>query len=398
VKRLLPLMVGAVALGLDAYVIAGILPLISHDLAVSVSTLGLMVTAFTLAYGLLSPLLSTVATGRSMRTVLVVALVVFTAGNAVTALSSDVALLMISRVVAGAGAGLYMPMAVAAAAQLVPAELRGRALALVTGGMTVGVVIGVPIGLTLSGHAGWRAAPWLAAGLGAIALAGVITMLPPLAGASGPTLRERGQVLADRRVLTVALATGLSSAASIGAYTYLSELLTALFHPHGDTGYLWLWGVGGIVGSFGVGAVVDRFHRTKDLTTLIFTAIGVAILAVATIGHAPVVAGVFLVVWGVFGWSSLTPQQHRMLALRPDAGTVAVALNSSAMYLGISLGAALGSVFLAAGWTPIQLAYAFVVLALAAAAVNAVLTPPDPAPAEPAAPAADSGRTEVRHG
>src|ERR1019366_4788800 len=157
-RRLLPLTIGSFALGLDAFVVAGILPIMSANLHHSVSAIGQMVTVFTLSYALLSPVFSTLLTGRSLRAVLLVALVVFTAGNVLTAMSSA---LPGARAVAGIGAGLYSPMSVAAAAGLVPAERRGRALAMITGGMSSGVVLGVPIGLALAQAMGWRATIWL---------------------------------------------------------------------------------------------------------------------------------------------------------------------------------------------------------------------------------------------
>ena len=52
IRRVWPLTVAAVALGIDAYVVAGILPQIATSLAVSLSAVGLGVTAFTGAYAL----------------------------------------------------------------------------------------------------------------------------------------------------------------------------------------------------------------------------------------------------------------------------------------------------------------------------------------------------------
>jgi predicted MFS family arabinose efflux permease len=51
-----------------------------------------------------------------------------------SAVAGSLSLLLVARVVAGLGAGMYSPMSAAAAAALVPAERRGRALAMITGG------------------------------------------------------------------------------------------------------------------------------------------------------------------------------------------------------------------------------------------------------------------------
>ncbi|WP_330461708.1 hypothetical protein OIB37_35585 [Streptomyces sp. NBC_00820] len=72
-----------------------------------------------------------------------------------------------------------------------------------------------------------------------------------------------------------------------------------------------------------------------------------------------------LVLWGTAGWAFVVPQQHWLLGLRPSGGAAVLALNSSATYLGGSVGAALGGTALSAGIPPHQ-------LPLAAAAVAAV--------------------------
>ncbi|MGW7556081.1 MFS transporter, partial [Streptomyces rimosus] len=167
------LALGAFALGLDAYVMAGLLPVVAGDLRASVSLVGQMVTVFTLAYAVAAPLVAGLMAGVRPRVVIVVALGVFTVGNAVTALAPSLGALLAARVVAGAGAGVYAALSTAAASALVPGERRGRALALVMGGMSTGTVLGVPVGVLLAGHAGWRSTMWLVTGLGAVALVGL---------------------------------------------------------------------------------------------------------------------------------------------------------------------------------------------------------------------------------
>lgn len=87
IGRLWPFVVGSVALGLDAYVIAGLLPAMASSLHASESTVGLSVAAFTGAYAIAGPLLAGFA-GRNVRGSLMTALVVFTLANVATAASS----------------------------------------------------------------------------------------------------------------------------------------------------------------------------------------------------------------------------------------------------------------------------------------------------------------------
>lgn len=112
------LVLGALALGLDAYVMAGLLPKVAADLHTSESAAGQMVTLFTLCYALAAPVFATALAGRPAKTVLTAALLLFTAANALTAVAGSLFVLLVARALAGVGAGVYSPMAAATAASL----------------------------------------------------------------------------------------------------------------------------------------------------------------------------------------------------------------------------------------------------------------------------------------
>ena len=113
-KQLWPLVLGSVALGLDAYVIAGLLSQIANDLGTSGSVIGLGVTAFTGAYAISGPLFSGRA-GKDPRSGLLGAVAVFSLANVVTAVSPTVSVFLVSRLIAGAAAGIYSPLSSAVA-------------------------------------------------------------------------------------------------------------------------------------------------------------------------------------------------------------------------------------------------------------------------------------------
>jgi predicted MFS family arabinose efflux permease len=67
-----------------------------------------------------------------------VALAIFGLANALSVIAGSFSVLLVSRAIAGIGAGLYSPTAFSAAASLVPYRQRGRALGLVVGGLAMG--------------------------------------------------------------------------------------------------------------------------------------------------------------------------------------------------------------------------------------------------------------------
>ncbi|MFJ8957413.1 MFS transporter [Streptomyces sp. NPDC102381] len=359
------LAMGAFALGLDAYVMAGLLPRVATDLHISEASAGQMVTVFTLCYALGAPLFATLLAGRPAKIVLACALVIFSAGNALTAFAPSLAVLLIARALAGIGAGLYSPMAAATAAGLAGEERRGRGLAIVMGGMSIGTVIGVPLGVLLAEHVGWRGTLWLITALGLLALAG-ITRLPTAPASPPPPLRERVRILGDGRVASIAVVSLLGGTASLGLYTYLAPFLDDTAGSPQVVSAMWAWGAGGVAGSLLIGRIVDRTRRPFAIVGWILLLLTVAHLALPSAARLTWVVFIPLVVWGATGWALQVPQQHQLIAARPDQAPVAVALNSSAVYLGSSIGSALGGIVMAAGVAPSALPYCTAALAAVA--------------------------------
>ncbi|MFJ2786763.1 MFS transporter [Streptomyces sp. NPDC093249] len=354
------LALGSFAMGTDAYAMAGLLPGIGADLEVSVSLAGQSVTVFTLCYALAAPLFSAVLARWGTRTVLITALVVFVLANAGTALTGSYAGLLGTRALAGAGAGLFTPAAATAAGALVPPERRGRALGLVLGGMSAGTVLGVPLGLLVADRSGWRTALWLITGLGVLALLGVATRLPAVTGAAAPDLRARLGALARPRVAVVVAVTFTQTVASLGLYTYLQPVLRRTADIGSAVPHLWVWGIGGVCGSFLAGALVDRTGKPAFLAVGLLGTLATALALLPFTGAVPGLVLLPLFVWGVVGWAFVVPQQHRLLAGDGAGGAAAVGLNSSATYLGGAVGSALGGLALAGGldarWLPLPAA------------------------------------------
>ncbi|MER7989595.1 MFS transporter [Streptomyces noursei] len=367
------LTLGAFTLGLDAYVMAGLLPVLAADVGTRVSLAGQLVTAFTLAYAISAPLVAGLLSGARPRLLILAALAVFTVGNALTALAPSLGLLLGARIVAGAGAGVYSALSTAAAAALVPEEKRGRALALVMGGMSAGTVLGVPIGVLLAEHAGWRATLWLVTALGAVALGGLAVLLPQVPAGPAVPVRARLTALADRAVAPVVTVSFLAAVASLGLYTYLAPVLAAAGGVHEVTPYLWAWGAGGVLGSVLSGPLVDRTGRVRMLAGGILLVVAVSQALLPTLAAVALPGAVVaLLAWGAAGWAFQVPQQHRLLRASAQRGTVALALNNSALYLGSAVGSALGGLALAAGVAPDALPWAAAGVAALALVVHLV--------------------------
>ncbi|WP_084523949.1 MFS transporter [Nocardia inohanensis] len=355
--RLLTLALGTFAIGIDAFVTAGLVAPIATDLHVSTAAAGQLVTVFAFSYAVLSPLLATVTARFSRRTVLLAALTLFVLGNAVTALAGTFALVLASRVIAAAGASMYTPNATAVAAALSAPERRGRAIAVVIGGLTAATALGVPIGSWIGGALSWRATLWLVVALGLTALAGVAAMIPEVRLPAPSGLRERLLPLRDPVVATTLLHAVALFAGTFTVYTYLASVLEPA--TGGSSGrlavLLWVYGLIALVASTTGGQLVDRLGSRRIIPATLVAVI--AILALVQLaGQSFGTALVWAAAFGFPGWVWAVAQQHRLMELAPQGSPLLLGLNASAQYLGIGLGGAIGGIGLrqwgsgALGW------------------------------------------------
>lgn len=375
-KNILFLPIAMFAFGMDAYVVAGIIPDISTSFHITDAQTAQMVTAFTLCYALSAPILATLLAGFPTKKALVLSMLVFIFANLVTIFSTHLSMLLASRALAGIGAGIFSPLAAASAASLVPAEKKGRALGLLLGGMSAGTVIGVPAGLALATWLGWQGVFAVVVGIALIGLIGVLLGVPHICVAPPPSLKARVALLANRSVSATIAVTFLTAVASLGLYAYLAPVITGITQKTNLTPYLWVWGLGGMVGSFTIGHLIDWVKHPRAILLGALTLMCVAIFSIpnslsipSSLSLTSIMAFLPFFLWGAAGWSSLAPQQHTLISLQPEHSAAVVALNSSSNYLGGAVGTLLGGLWLGHGLSVTQLVYA----AAAVAAVAIVI-------------------------
>lgn len=358
---------GAFAVGTSAYIVAGVLPQISQQLGVSESAAGQLATAFALAYAVGAPLTATLTGRWDRRTLLVVALLVAAAGNALSAVAPNYLVLIVGRVLAALGAAAYTPAATLVATRFYPGHQRGRAVAIVFGGLTLALALGVPAGTVLGGPLGYRGVFAVVAAASLLAAAGVRTFTPSVAAPPPVSLRKRLAVGANHRVQAVLAVTVLGVLANIIVYTYVVPLLTAETHVTGVTVSLLLlvYGLGAIVGNTIGGRANDRFGSRRTILSVLAAMTATLVTLPLTLVTVPG-AAIALFFWSLFTWAFNPPFQDLVLDSAGEAG--ALALNASAIYLGSAQSAVVGGLVIATAGVG-ALPLTGTVLALLAAAV-----------------------------
>ena len=350
------LALGTFAVGTEGFMIAGLLPDIASSLSVSQSTAGYLVTIFSLAYAISSPVLTALLAGINRRRLMIGSLGAFALANLVAASTHSFWSLAAARVLLAFSAGLYVPGANALAGTLVAPERRGKALAVINGGITLAIALGVPAGALIGNHLGWRSTF-----VGVALLSVIVTVILQLrlpagigAGLHTPTLKERIAVARRPAILWMLVTTTLWGLGAYTMYTYLSPFISHATHlpTAGVSAGLFILGVAAIGGVSLGGWGNDRFGANQVIPQALLV-LALAFVALSTFAHVmspqlavpPIFA--VLVVWALSGWSFYPAQQVRMIEAAGMSGApIALSLHASFMYIGFSLGAAAGSLTL----------------------------------------------------
>ncbi|MEN2979999.1 MFS transporter [Tistrella bauzanensis] len=345
---LLALAAGYFVVGIASMSVIGLSVPLTVELGMPASAVGGLVTAFAITYALAAPAMQIFFGAHARRRLIMTGLVIVFAGCAVCALSTDYGVLVAGRIVMALGAGLVGPTVSATGAALVSEHERSAALALVFGGMTAAVVVGVPVCSVLGLSLGWRGVMWLIGGIAlATALAAWATV-PRTARGVRTGARMMLRMLADRKLGMALLVPLMQMSAVFATYALLGPWMAAVIgNADGSLPAsavptaMFIYGAGGLVGN-ALGAWIER--RVGAFATLRITLIALG----AGFAAALVVPGglwplyVLMGVWAVTAMSFMAPQQKRLVDLAGDRAGLALALNASALYVGISAGSSAG--------------------------------------------------------
>ncbi|BCL17235.1 MFS transporter [Micromonospora sagamiensis] len=345
------LALGAFSIGTDSLIISGLLDRVAADLDVSPASAGQLISVFALLYAVGAPVLATVTSRADRRRLLLVALAILVLSNVLGALAPDYRVLMASRVLAAVGSALYLPCALAVAVAVAPQHRRGRAIALVAGGLSAATALGVPLGTLVGAVGDWRLTLALVAVLAALAAAVLALLMPQVEAPPVVTVRQRLAAAAHPGVLVALLSYMLVMTGEFTVFVFVAPLASQVtgVGTAGVSVFLLVWGIAAVLGSAVGGRAADAVGGTRAYTILVAVLCAglcaLALLALVTPADSRVTVGLFAVVLAVVSvsaWGVSPAQNHRIASLDLPEPTVAMSLNGSFSYLGLSLGGVAG--------------------------------------------------------
>lgn len=361
------------ALGTSEFMLSGLLPAVADDMDVTIPRAGLLISAFAIGMVVGAPLLAVATLRLPRRTTLISLITVFGLGQVAGALAPSYAVLFASRVVSALACAGFWAVGAAVAIAMVPVNQRARAMAVMIGGLSIANVLGVPAGAFLGEGLGWRSAFWAVGAASAIALAGIVTLVPriPLPDEK-PRLKRELSIYADRQVWLSIAVTALAAGGVFCAFSYLSPLLTDVAGlPDGWVpAVLALFGIGALVGTTLGGRIADA-HLFGVLLTGI-TASTVFLAALALLGHFAVAAVALSFLLGFSAFYTAPALNARMFNVAGAAPTLAGATTTAAFNLGNTGGPWLGGTVIDAGLGYPATAWAGGAMTVVALALTAV--------------------------
>ncbi|WP_331745254.1 MFS transporter [Kitasatospora sp. NBC_01300] len=346
---LLALAIGAFGIGTTEFVVMGLLPEIAGDYGVSIPSAGLLVTGYAIGVVIGAPLMTVLGTRIGRKTMLMILMGLFVAGNLLSAVAPTMGVMLAGRIVASLAHGAFFGIGSVVAADLVAPDRKAGAIAMMFTGLTVANIVGVPLGTFIGQAVGWRVTFAVVAALGVVGLLGIAKLVPALPRPEGAHLRRELTAFRNPQVLLAMAMTVLGFGGVFAAITYIAPMMTnvAGYSDGAVTWLLVLFGVGMFLGNLLGGKFADR-----KLMPMLYASLGglAVVLALFTLtAHNKILAAVSILLVGALGFATVPPLQKRVLDQAHGAPTLASAVNIGAFNLGNALAAWLGGQVIAAG-------------------------------------------------
>jgi DHA1 family inner membrane transport protein len=353
---LIALSLGGFGIGVTEFVAMGLLPGIARDLlpeqwalspVAATATAGHLISAYALGVVVGAPLLAVLGARMPRKRLLLGFLIGFVVATALAAVLPSYGLVMAARFIAGLPHGAYFGIASVVASDLLGPGNKGRAGSFILAGLTIANVFGVPTITWIGQAAGWRVAYLVVAGVFAVALAAVASLVPQQPRGQGAGIR--GELSAFRSVqVWVAIGIGaIGTGGFFAVYSYVAPLVTGTAGLSEDLvpWALVVTGLGMTVGNLVGGAVADRGTGRALLVFGAATAVALVLVGLVSSSGPGLFGSLFVL--GLATMALAPTVQARLMHAAGSAEGLGASLNHAAMNIGNALGALLGGIALA---------------------------------------------------
>ncbi|NJP97683.1 MFS transporter [Nonomuraea sp. FMUSA5-5] len=346
---LLALAISAFGIGTTEFIINGLLPELAADFDVSIPAAGLLVSGYAAGVVIGAPLLTMAGARLPRKAMLLTLMILFLAGNLLSALAPTYGVLMAGRITAAFAHGAFFGVGAVVAADLVEPAKRARALSIMFSGLSLANVLGVPAGTAIGQALGWRATFWAVVAIGVVGLAGVAALVPSRPRPQEQSLLRELSVFRQGGVWLALAMTVFGFAPVFTVITFIAPMMTDVggFSPGTVPVVMGVLGIGLVAGNLLGGRLADRAVLPAVYLSVGTLTVLSAIVAVAAGNQPAFIAAIVL--FGMAAFATIPPLQTWVLDSASQAPALASAANIGAFNLANTLGSVLAGLTVEAG-------------------------------------------------
>lgn len=343
-KRIYFLMIISFIIGLVELIISGILDLIAEDLHVSIGQAGLLITVFAVIFAVAAPILLVMTAKVERKRLTLVCLYIFLIGCIVTVFAPTFTILFIGRIILALSGALLIILCLVMAPSLVGEQYKGRAIGIVSVGVSASLVLGVPLGLIIGDSFGWRAPFVLITILTALSIIGVHVLMGSIQPKPQIPLKQQLAAFKNHKITLGLTTTFLYMTGHTMMYAYFKPYLEATtgFNATWISVIYFIFGFSAVVGGGLGGVMADLLgsRKTMVIALVVFSAI-FFILPYST-DFSPVFL-IIIIIWGILSWAISPAMQSYLIEIAPESSEIQQSLNNSALHLGVAVGSVIGA-------------------------------------------------------
>jgi len=353
--------------GTSQFIIVGVLDQIAVSLEISLSKAGQLVSVYALSSAIGAPLIMMATAKMSQRAQLLLSLIIFSLGIFAMLVFKSYLLIVISRMVVGAGAGVFVVIAYGTSAKLAEKGKQGAAMSNIAMGFSLALVLGIPLGRLIAAYSQWQTIFWIIGILSLLCLVVVERNIPKTLCEPPIALRTQLLYFKQPKILSALGITFLFFISYSLINTYIMPLLFSIrtISEHEISTILFALGIASFIGSKVAGFLADRIGIAPALlrSMLLYT---IALVLLCFTSHSLILTSLLLFIWMSAAWTFGPTQSIRLASIAPEASGILLSLNSSFVQFGFAIGAAVGGIGIA--HLPILALYAiatfFILMAL----------------------------------